>query len=502
MTFGLSVSIQSLLAAWVAPTQNPPDSTISPPLYNDGTVTNPAINRELLVNDDFYVGLNSLYVDEVNKRAGIGTASLVKNLEVQSALTGATGNFTDRPTFRLNQSNNFAYNIGDIHSALEFYSKDSSWTPGLQAYVAAATTRANGITHADAGLYFGTSNGATKALYTKPQMMIAHNGNVGIGLGTTTPLERLHVGDGALLLAQPAGFGSMLSAVGQLGLAGPSSAIYLANRSLTTWPAVPVAGDGYSFYNNGSLNIWTPVKGDLLTIAATGNVGVGTIAPTQKLDINGDLRVGGRHILLGNIQDIYGDNSSAVYYDSNNDTITQMIFRDKQDTPYGRVYGSTDGANFGLMDGDGQWSYLAARDNYTQFRINNVAKLTIYDNGVLRTNGYTPAVNADVVTKLYSDSSNIYKLLNGRRITRTAFAGHDTFYAILDFTATGYRLTAIYLCPLTNEGVPNVWWGSQTTTTALCTAYTTYGTYVFRTCVYNGQLCSEQNTGVRNCINI
>lgn len=80
-------------------------------------------------------------------------------------------------------------------------------------------------------------------------------------------------------------------------------------------------------------------------------------------------------------QDIYGDDNSALYYSSNNDTATQMAFRDAQNEQYGRVYGSGDGANFGLLDGDANWSYLAVKDNYTQLRINNSAKFNVWVDG-------------------------------------------------------------------------------------------------------------------------
>ena len=73
-----------------------------------------------------------------------------------------------------------------------------------------------------------------------------------------------------------------------------------------------------------------------------------------------------------------------------------MIFRDKQNTTYGRVYGSGNGANFGLLDGDGNWSYLAVKDNYTQFRINNSAKMTIKSNGNVGIGTTAPGAKLDV----------------------------------------------------------------------------------------------------------
>jgi len=45
------------------------------------------------------------------------------------------------------------------------------------------------------------------------------------------------------------------------------------------------------------------------------------------------------------------------------------------------VFGSGNGVNFGLFDGDGNWSYLAVKDNYTAFRIDNNEKMRIKADG-------------------------------------------------------------------------------------------------------------------------
>jgi len=82
----------------------------------------------------------------------------------------------------------------------------------------------------------------------------------------------------------------------------------------------------------------------------------------------------------GNIQALVGT-GAYLYHRSANSDYTGMVFQDKESTMYGRVYGSGNGAYFGLLDGDNHWSYLAAKDNYTQFRINNSAIMTMRSNG-------------------------------------------------------------------------------------------------------------------------
>ena len=109
------------------------------------------------------------------------------------------------------------------------------------------------------------------------------------------------------------------------------------------------------------------------------NVGASAQVKTGGFSAAGITTTNGNIFLRS--QYVAGDNSSALYYDSNHDSITQMLFRDAQDTQYGRVYGSGDGANFGLLDGDGNWSYLAVKDNYTQIRVNNSSKLNVWSDG-------------------------------------------------------------------------------------------------------------------------
>jgi len=77
-----------------------------------------------------------------------------------------------------------------------------------------------------------------------------------------------------------------------------------------------------------------------------------------------------------------------------------MQFKDKQGTNYGRVYGSGDGQYFGLLDGDGNWSYLASKDDYTQFRVNNSAKMTIKSTGNVGIGTTSPTQKLDVNGKI------------------------------------------------------------------------------------------------------
>ena len=116
-------------------------------------------------------------------------------------------------------------------------------------------------------------------------------------------------------------------------------------------------------------------------LATNNSLGVGTTSPSQKIHTTGNIRADGRHIYLGSGQDIYGDNGSLLYYDSNDSNTTQMVFRDKENAVYGRIYGSGNGSDFGLLDGDGNWGMQMKKDVHTGFLVNNSEKMRILANG-------------------------------------------------------------------------------------------------------------------------
>jgi len=85
----------------------------------------------------------------------------------------------------------------------------------------------------------------------------------------------------------PGGFGgSSGTGVGNIDLAGGTAALNVWRRTLVAFPGSPAAGDRYALYSpDGTLRVYTPGAGDLLTITATGNVGLGTTTADRKLTL-------------------------------------------------------------------------------------------------------------------------------------------------------------------------------------------------------------------------
>jgi len=186
------------------------------------------------------------------------------------------------------------------------------------------------------------------------KMIIRANGHVGIGTGS--PGGKLTV----VVDTLAAGL-QVLSAHGNSHVPYSNGWSYLAGKGI--------------IFRTTSANT------EQVRITPGGYTGFGVTSPTQRIHTAGNLRVDGRTVFLGANQSLYGNNASALYFDSNSSDYTQVILRDAEDEKYGHVYGSGNGVNFGLLDGDGHWGYLQAKDNYTQFRINNEGKMIIRANG-------------------------------------------------------------------------------------------------------------------------
>jgi len=234
--------------------------------------------------------------------------------------------------------------------------------------------------------------------YQNRQFVLLKSGNVGIG--NTNPLQKLHVQgnvrveDRSIYLgADQRIYGDASSSLHFYGNHSTVTQFILRDKEDDIYGRLYGSGDGIRFgLLDGDANWSYRAEKDLFTsflidnsekmrILADGNVGIGTTAPVQKLHIKGNVRVDNRSVYLGADQRVYGDASSALHFYGNHSTITQFILRDKEDDIYGRLYGSGDGARFGLLDGDANWSYRAEKDLHTSFLINNSEKMRIMANG-------------------------------------------------------------------------------------------------------------------------
>lgn len=134
-----------------------------------------------------------------------------------------------------------------------------------------------------------------------------NSGNVGIG--TTTPWTTLHVNNPNL------GTGTFLNISGT----APGVLFNVNPSQNTNFPAIGLSTDNGHYLNSaiaGQFNIRGGVSGDvvfgtsradgsfpeLMRLKTTGNLGIGTVNPTEKLDVNGNLRVQSNATVLAEIR--------------------------------------------------------------------------------------------------------------------------------------------------------------------------------------------------------
>ena len=144
-------------------------------------------------------------------------------------------------------------------------------------------------------------------------------------------------------------------------------------------------------------------------------------------DFEGDFRSRGylktdsRLLYFGNVMRIYGDGNTALHFRSNSSDYSQLIFRDKENLVYGKVMGSLDGLNFGLMDGDGDWAFRSVKDLRLTMLIDNSEKMRILANGnvgigllnptnTLHVNGTSRITDKSFIGGILDDGDSNYNL--------------------------------------------------------------------------------------------
>ena len=227
---------------------------------------------------------------------GIGTTSPQTNLEVTSA-TGAK--------LRLGTSDTSVLD-GDTIGRLEFFSADSTNTnSGLGAFIDLVADGDQGNFNPNADLRFATSYGSAQPATTR--MTIKGNGNVGIG--ATSPSEKLEVTGNQLnslstnsdLIHQVKNVNTGTSARARLLLSNDAAnAYYMITGTnytpVSAWANTAILGcdsaidGGVAIYSADKVAIQNVAGVDTVTVKGS-QVGIGTTSPSQKLEVDGAVKV-------------------------------------------------------------------------------------------------------------------------------------------------------------------------------------------------------------------
>lgn len=136
----------------------------------------------------------------------------------------------------------------------------------------------------------------------------------------------------------------------------------------------------------------------------------------------------------------------------------RLEFLDADSTIHGAISGQSNGVNFGLIDGDNQWSLLAQKDQFTQFRINNKIRMRIGKETANTTllslgdfnnasgNSMTIDVAAghghsNILTGAYLNGTGKHKFIGTRKASRIAMG--DGGFQFMTSTGSPVRNTEI-----------------------------------------------------------
>ena len=301
-----------------------------------GDINVQTFSGKVNINNNLLVGSSHLFVDTVNNRVGITTASPGASLEVNGNVHVATdvtfgGTLTGDGSGLANvnsDSGSWVNGTGNVYLSTTTDKVGIGTTIPSHALTVAAASgdaevhiQAQGNDGGDAILYFNgsstnqrkcaiissnvapnayckqdlhfcmeTTNDLSDVDITDSKMVITNAGNVGIG--KTSPKARFHIG--TQLNTQADKNTIPASNLGATANFPVTTQAWFGNRFNTNdedyWGlAIGTIFDGSSYLQN--LNKQNTNYYNLLLQPNGGNVGVGTASPTYKLDVSGNLRV-------------------------------------------------------------------------------------------------------------------------------------------------------------------------------------------------------------------
>ncbi|MFA6393932.1 MAG: hypothetical protein WCW25_03630, partial [Patescibacteria group bacterium] len=331
ITLGLSVSLQSLLAAWISPSSAPPDGNIPAPI--NASAIGQSKDAGLVLNHGNVSG-NGLVVEYGN--VGIGTAVPSSKMEVAGDLEIAN--------LKKNNGANFFGGCGSSASYIYQINSDGTVLCDLDS-----------------------SSGGT-SLWSANGSEIYYIGNVGIGIAD--PANRLSITVDQTTFPDD----TPLVGLSTTGTASPKKGSLL--WLYTTRGVVTDDTDLFKVHNSSGLT--------LFTVRNSGNVGIGAGSPRDKLHISNPGS--------GNQTGIYLEDPTApayggrIYFDDTSNTLALGVVNNSVETLGLVIHRNSGNVGIGttdpgqLLDVAGNIGLLAninQSGTYSQLDINPYARVRI-----------------------------------------------------------------------------------------------------------------------------
>ncbi len=330
LTYSTTTGQISLTAGYVIPTQVQLDNkqdliatgTISQYFRGDLSLATFPTNVSEFTNDENFIsdlsafttddltqGVSNLYsqwatsgsdVSYVDGNVGIGTTTPISKLSVAVTGDGDGVNIYNLQTgiSAASAGLNLFNNVGGQGAFVKLYSDNNTVSSGLNnaLYVKNSVGGMRWIANTGSSIGFGIGTSISNA----DDLVISSSGNIGIG--TTNPNQKLDVN-------------------GNILLTGNNTYVYFRDEynyiKNTDGLPVDIKGHhGVRAYNDLGEVARFGIAGDSLNSYFNGNVGIGTVTPTYKLDVEGTGAVGSFVTTTNTSDALYIQSTSATGYSS------------------------------------------------------------------------------------------------------------------------------------------------------------------------------------------
>lgn len=315
---------------------------------------------------------------------GIGTNAPTEKLTVSGAHIGSVIRLHSTGDGATNPANLFfwASEPGETYTGVGIGNNVKNYSAGQSFVLVNPTTGGSYIRLLDNEINFNLiSNSGIK----KKVINITGNGNVGIGT-SNTPEYKLQVNDG------------MMTSKIEDPIVSPTNKVgYLINQLGQNIFEMSFARDNLGVVNMKTLLDNPIIIGtndvERMRITATGNIGMGIANPTEKLDVLGNIRIGGTHSTEGvNALSIRYQNGSLNNWGSlRSSSATFMSFGVKADNTVSDGWLSSDpsmNSRLAMTIGNGGFLFLSANQQATAINspvtMTEVMKITPFGNAALQ----------------------------------------------------------------------------------------------------------------------